>query len=247
MLKIIENLPQASWVTPNKHSSSDSFTEWLDLVDTQGDWDYKLNGFRNWCESQNFSEATSGYVMGINTVLWHSDYRVKYTQYILHSVYSETLEMKDISIPEPYFSPTFLQFTSVQLLSRVWLFATPWTAARQVSLSIGNSWRLLKLKSIESVMPSNQLILCHALLLLLSIFPSIRVFSNESVLCIRWSKIGVSASASVLPVNIQDRFHLGWTGCISLQSKGLSKPHHQHHISITTVQKQQFFCSQSSL
>ena len=76
----------------------------------------------------------------------------------------------------------------VQSLSRVWLFATPWTAARQASLSITNSQSLLKLMSIESVMPSNYLILCHPLLLLLSIFPSIRVFSNESALRIRWPK-----------------------------------------------------------
>ena len=78
------------------------------------------------------------------------------------------------------------QFSSVQSLSRVWLLATPWTAARQASLSITNSWSLLKLMSIESVMPSNHLILCG--LLLPSIFPSIRDFSNESALHIRWSK-----------------------------------------------------------
>ena len=78
-------------------------------------------------------------------------------------------------------------FSSVQLLSRVQLFATPWTTARQGSLSITNSRRLLKLMSIESVMPSSHLIICH-LFLLPSIFPSIRVFSNESVLCIRWPK-----------------------------------------------------------
>ena len=90
------------------------------------------------------------------------------------------------------------QFSSVQSLSRVQLFATPWTAACQASLSITNSWSLPKLMSIESVMPSNHLILCCPLLLLPSIFPSIRVFSNESALCIR-----VSASASVLPMNIQ--------------------------------------------
>ena len=80
------------------------------------------------------------------------------------------------------------QFTSVQSLSRVRLFVTPWTAACQASLSITNSQSLLKLMSIESVMPSNHLILCHPLLLLPSIFPSIRVFSNESVLHIRWPK-----------------------------------------------------------
>ena len=77
---------------------------------------------------------------------------------------------------------------SVQSLSCVRLFATPWTAAHQASLSITNSWSLLKLMSIESVMPSNHLILCHSLLLPPSIFPSIRVFSNESVLCTRWTK-----------------------------------------------------------
>ena len=80
----------------------------------------------------------------------------------------------------------YLGFSSVQSLSRVWLFATPWTTAHQASLSITNSWSLLKLTSIESVMPSNHLILCYPLLLLPSIFPSIRVFSNKSVLGIRW-------------------------------------------------------------
>ena len=80
------------------------------------------------------------------------------------------------------------QFSSVQSLSRVQLFVTPWTAACQASLSFTSSWNLLKLMSIELVMPSNQLILCHSLLLLLSIFPSIRVFSNESALHVRWPK-----------------------------------------------------------
>ena len=79
-------------------------------------------------------------------------------------------------------------FCSVQLLSDVWHFATPWTTACQASLSITNSRNLLKLMSIELVMPSNHIILCHPLLLLPSTFPSIRVFSNESVLCIRWPK-----------------------------------------------------------
>ena len=79
-------------------------------------------------------------------------------------------------------------FSSVQLLSCVWLFSTPWTVAFEASLSITNSCSLLKLMSIESVMPSNHLILCHPLLLLPSIFPSIRVFSSESILLIRWPK-----------------------------------------------------------
>ena len=81
-----------------------------------------------------------------------------------------------------------VEFSSGQLLSRVRLFATPWTAPRQASLSITNSQSLLKLMSIESVMPSKHLILCRPLLLLPSIFPSIRVFSNESVLPIKWPK-----------------------------------------------------------
>ena len=83
---------------------------------------------------------------------------------------------------------TSWQISSVQSLSRVWLFVTPWTTARQASLSITNSQSLPKLMSIESMMPSNHLILCRPLLLLLSIYPSIRVFSNKSALCIRWPK-----------------------------------------------------------
>ena len=83
----------------------------------------------------------------------------------------------------------FKPFSSVQVLSRVWLLVTPWTAACQASLSITNSWSLLKLMFNESVMPSNHLILCHPLLLLPSIFPSIRVFSNEWALRIKWPKL----------------------------------------------------------
>ena len=132
-------------------------------------------------------------------------------------------------------------FSSVQSLSWVPLFVTPWTAARQASLSITISRSLLKLMSIESVMPSIHLILCRLLLLPPSVFPSIRVF-QESVLCIRWPEYGVSASASVLPMNFQDWFLLGWTGWISLQSKGLSRV-----FSNTTVQKHQFFGAQLSL
>ena len=94
----------------------------------------------------------------------------------------------------------FFQFSSVQLLSCVWLFATPWTAAHQASLSITNHERLLKLMSIESVMSSSHLILCRPLLLPPSIFPSIRVFSMESVLCIRWPKYW-SFSFSISPSN----------------------------------------------
>ena len=93
-----------------------------------------------------------------------------------------------------------VQFSSVQSLSHVRLFVTPWTAARQASLSITNSRSLLKLMSIELVMPSNHLILCYPLLLPPSIFPSIRVFSNESVLLIRWPKYW-SFSFSISPSN----------------------------------------------
>ena len=119
----------------------------------------------------------------------------------------------------------------------------PWTAARQASLSIINTQNLLKLMPIESVMLSNHLILCHPLLLLPSIFPSIRVFSNESVLCIRWPKYwSFSFSISILPVNFQDRFPLRLTGLISLQSRGPSRVFFS-----TTVQKHQFFCAQPSL
>ena len=132
--------------------------------------------------------------------------------------------------------------SSVQSLSCVRLFATPWTAARQASLSNTNSRSPPKPMSIESVMPSNHLILCHPLLLLPSIFPSIRVFSSESALRIRWPNIGVSASTSVLPINTQDWSPLGWTGWISLQSKGLSRVFFN-----TTVQKHQFFSAQLSL
>ena len=116
-----------------------------------------------------------------------------------------------------------LQFSSVQSLSHVWLFETPWTAAHQVSLSITDSQSLLKLMSIESMMPSNHLTLCHPLLLLPSIFPSIRFFSNESVLCIRWPKYW-SFRFSISPSNeYSGLISLGWTGWISLQSKGLSR------------------------
>ena len=108
--------------------------------------------------------------------------------------------------------------------------------------SITNSWSLLKFISIKLVMPANSLIHCHPLLLLPSIFPSIRVFSNESALHIRYPKYWSFASASVLPMNIQDLFILGLTGLISLQSRGLSRV-----FSSTTVQKHQFFSTQLSM
>ena len=109
--------------------------------------------------------------------------------------------------------------TVVQSISHVQLSGTPWTAARQASLSITNSWSLFKLMSIESAMPSNHLIFCHPFLLLPSIFPSFRVFSSESVLCIRWPKYW-SFSFSISPSNeYLDLFPVGLTGFISLQSR----------------------------
>ena len=114
-----------------------------------------------------------------------------------------------------------LVVSSVQSLSRVQLFVSPWTAARQASLSITNSQSLVKLMSIESVMLSNHLILCCPLLLL-SIFPSIGVFPNDSVLCIRWPKCW-SFSFSTSPSNEYSRLISFRIGLISLQSKGLSR------------------------
>ena len=129
----------------------------------------------------------------------------------------------------------------VQSLSFVRLFATPWSAACQASLSFTISWSFLTLISIESVMPSHHLILCHPLLPP-SIFPSIRVFSNESVLHIRWAKYWSFSFSIILPMNIQDWFPLRWIGWISLRSKGLPRV-----FSNTTVQKHQFFGAQLSL
>ena len=134
-----------------------------------------------------------------------------------------------------------VQFSSVQSLSHVRLFATPWTAARQASLSITNVQSSRKLMSIESLIPSSYLILCRPLLLLPPISPSIRAFSDESTLRMRWPSIGVSALALVIPKNTQDWSPLEWTGWISLQSKVLSRV-----FSNSTVQKHQFFIAQPS-
>ena len=124
-----------------------------------------------------------------------------------------------------------IQFSSVQSLSRVQLFATPWTAAHQASLSITNSQSLLKLMSIELVMPSNHLILCRPLLLPPSIFPSIRVFANESVLRIRWPKYW-SFSFSISPSNDYSgliSFRMDWFELLAVQET--LKSLLQHHSS----------------
>ena len=135
-----------------------------------------------------------------------------------------------------------LQFSSVQSLSLVWLSVTQWTAACQASLSITNSWSSLKLTSIQSMMPSNHLILylpfssCSQSLPASESFPMSQLFTSGG------QGIGVSALTSVLPMNTQDRSSLEWTGWISLQSKGLSRVFFN-----TTVQKHQFFGAQLSL
>ena len=141
---------------------------------------------------------------------------------------------------------TLVQFSSVQSLSHVPLFATPWTAACQASLSIINSQSLLRLMSIELVMPSNHLILCHPLLLL-SIFPSIRIFSNESVLCIRWPQYW-SLSFSISPFNDYSgliSFKMDWLDLLAVQ--GTLKSLLQHHSSkASTLRHSAFFIVQLS-
>ena len=129
----------------------------------------------------------------------------------------------------------------VRLLSRVWLFATSWIAAYQASLSFTISQSSIKLMSIESMMPSNHLILCHPLFLLPSVFRGIRVFSRESALHIRWSKYWSFSLTIILPMNIQGWFPLGLTGLISFLSKGLSR------VFCNRIQKHQFFDAQPSL
>ena len=135
-----------------------------------------------------------------------------------------------------------VQFSSLQLLSRVRLFATPWTAAHKASLSITNSQSLLKLMSIESMMPSNHLILCHPLVLLPSIFCNMRLFSSESVLCTRWLKYW-SFSFSISPSNEYSgllSFRMDWLDLLAVQET-------LRVFSNTTVQKHQFFSAQLSL
>ena len=128
-----------------------------------------------------------------------------------------------------------INISSIQLLSRVQLFATPWTAARQASLSISNSQSLLKLMSIELVMPSNHLIICRPLLLLPSIFPSIRVFSDESVLHIRWPKYW-SFSFNISPSKEHPgpiSFRMDWLDLLAVQETRKSLL--QHHNSKASI------------
>ena len=139
---------------------------------------------------------------------------------------SELLFPSPGGLPNPRMNLGLLHFSSVQSLIHVQLFATPWTAAWQASLSITNSWSPPKLMSIESVMPSSHLILCRPLLLLPSVFPSIRVFSNESALCIRWPKYW-SFSFSISPSNEYSgliSFRIDWLDLLAVQGILKSPP-----------------------
>ena len=129
----------------------------------------------------------------------------------------------------------YSEFSSVQSFSYVGLFATPWTAARQASLSITNSRSLLQLMSIESVMPSNHLILCHPLLLLPSIFPSIKVFSNESTLRMRWPKYWSFSFSTIPSKEIPGLifFRMDWLDLHAVQ--GILKSLFQHHSSKASI------------
>ena len=146
----------------------------------------------------------------------------------------------------PFFSNFLVHISPrtvvIRWLSYVQLFRTPWIAARQASRSFTISWSLLKLMSIELVMPSNHLILCRPFLLLPSVFPSISLFPTTQLFASGGQTIAASASASVLPMNIQDWFRLQLIVWISLQPKGLSRV-----FCNTTVQKRQFFSAQPSL
>ena len=147
--------------------------------------------------------------------------------------------MFSLSHPGPQITlvTVILLISSVQSLSRVQHFVTPWTEVRQASLSITNSWSLPKLMSIESVMPSNHLILCYHLLLPPSIFPSIRVFSNESVLCIRWPKCW-SFSFNISPSNEYSRlisFRMDWLDLLAVQ--GTLKTILQHYSSKASIRQ----------
>ena len=151
-------------------------------------------------------------------------------RFFSHLGYDKILILLCYTIGPSWLSILFI--SSVQSLSRVWLFATPWTTAHQASLSITDSWSLLRLVSIQLVMPSNHLILCHPLLLP-SVFPSIRVFSSESVLCIRWPKYW---SFSISPSNQYSgliSFRMDWFDLLPVQ--GTLKSLLQHHSSKAAI------------
>ena len=152
--------------------------------------------------------------------------------YFFDSKITAAMKLKDACSLEEKLWPTSVQFSSVQSLSHVRLFAIPWTATRQVSLCITNSRSLCKLMSIELVMPSNHLILCYPLILLSSIFPGIRVFSNESALCIRWPQYW-SFSFNISPSNEHSGLISYRMGLLAAQ--GTLKSLLQHHISKASI------------
>ena len=162
---------------------------------------------------------------------------VFFNRIMLHLYHGRVTLFPRLGHPWVYFScylRAFPQISSVQLLSHVQFFVTPWMAARQASMSITNSWSLLKLMSIESGMPSNYLIHCHPLSSHFQPFPASGSFQMSQLFALGGQSIGVSVPASVFPVNIQDWFPLGWTSWISLQSKGISSLL-QHHSSKTSI------------
>ena len=165
-------------------------------------------------------------------------------------IHSELIFVYDVRYWSTFsfsFFSFFCMSVEFQLLSRVHFFVTPWTAVYKASLSITNSWSLLRLRSIESVMPSNHLILCHPPILLPSIFPSIRVFSSESILRIRWPKYW-SFSFSIRPSNEYSgliSFRIDWLNLLAVQ--GTLKTILQNHSSKTSVpQHSAFFIVQLS-
>ena len=176
---------------------------------------------------QAYIHIRTGSVSGVGDMITHFSIDTKLPSYFLIYLNNECWVFNAVQLS----SVTQLCLTLCSPMN----YSTPGLLSNTISQS------LPKLRSIESVMRSNHLTLGCPLLVLLSIFPSIRVFSNESVL-IRWPNIGVSTSTSVLPMHTQDWPPLGWTGWISLQSKGLSRV-----FSNTTVQKHQFFGAQLSL
>ena len=196
----------------------------MDIVPSKITWELWKMVRSSWRPSKQYTLLTgqlpSKEMSSINNIAkGYSDLEIE-AGIVVQVVWCWTKQVTFLSVSFLYIKRQSV--SSVQSLSHVWLFVTPWTAAHQASLSNTNSKSLLKLVSIESVMPSNHLILCHPLLLPPSIFPSIRSFSMSRFFASGCQSAGISASASVLPMNIQDWFPLGWTGWISLQSKGLS-------------------------
>ena len=180
-----------------------------------------------------WGDQFTGHFSGLCMRWWHP--RLKFSSGVNGAIFQDEQDCErrgnQVGWQKEIESSVSVQFSSVQSLSHVRLFATPWTAARQASLSITNSQSLLKLMSSMSLMPSNHLILCRPLLLPPSIFPSIRVFSNESVLCIRWPKYW-SSSFSISLSNEHTgliSFRMDWLDLLAVQE--ILKSLLQHHSS----------------